>query len=51
MINIHIKHVHVEFHRGNKNFKPIIIAGHIFLRGPILDQGAIVDRPEQNLVL
>ena len=34
MIHIHVKHVHVEFHRGNKIFKPIRIAKHIFLRGP-----------------
>ena len=45
MIHIHIKHVQVEFHRGNKIFKPIIIAKHIFLRGLILDLGAIMDRP------
>ena len=31
MIHIHIKHVHVEFHRDNKLFKLIIFAEHIFL--------------------
>ena len=43
MIHIHFKHGHVEFHRGNKIFKPIIITKHIFLRGPILNLGAIMD--------
>ena len=37
MMHIHTKHVHVEFHWGNKIFKKIIFAKHIFLRGPILD--------------
>ena len=45
MIHIHIKHIHVEFHRGNKTFKLIIIAEHIILMGPILDLGTIMDRP------
>ena len=45
MIYNHIKHVHVEFRRGNKIFKLIIIAEHIFLKGPILDVGAIINRP------
>ena len=30
MIHIRIKHVHVEFYRGNKMFKPIIQACHTF---------------------
>ena len=29
MIHIHLKHVHVEFYRGNNIFQPIIIAKHI----------------------
>ena len=44
MIQIHIKHVHVEFQQGNTIFKPIIISKHIFLRSPILDLGAIMDQ-------
>ena len=45
MIHIRLKHIDVEFHRGSKIFKPIIIAKHIFLWSPILDLGAIMDRP------
>ena len=45
MIHIHIKHVHIEFQRGNKILKPIIIAEHIFLMGPIMNQAVILDRP------
>ena len=30
MIQINIKHVHIEFNRGNKVFNPIIIVKHIF---------------------
>ena len=45
MIHNHIKNVHVEFHRGNPIFNPTIIAKHIFLGVPILDVGAIMDRP------
>ena len=45
MIHNHIKHVDVEFHRGNTISMPIIIAKHIFLRVPVLDLGAIMDRP------
>ena len=50
MIHNHIKHVHVDFHGGNKIFKLIINAEHIFLRGPILDVGTIMDRRQQNLI-
>ena len=46
-----IKCVHVEFHRSNKIFKPIIITKHIFLRGSILNQGSIMDRPEQSFAI
>ena len=42
IIHIHIKHVHVEFQRGNESLKPIICGKHIFIRGPILDLGAIM---------
>ena len=42
MIHIRIKHVHVEFHRGNKIFNTIIIANHIFLVRPIMDLGVIM---------
>ena len=51
MINNHIKHVHVEFNRGNTIFKPIIIAKHIFLIGPIMDLGVIMDRIYQNFAI
>ena len=37
-------HIHVEYHRGNKIFKPIRIAEHIFLSGPIIGLEAIMDR-------
>ena len=30
LIHIHIKYVHVVFHRGKKIYKPIIFAKHIF---------------------
>ena len=43
MIHIHIKHVHVEFQRGNNIFKLVIIVKHIYVRGPILDLGAIME--------
>ena len=45
MIHILMKHVHVKLQRGNNIFKRIIIAKHIFLRGPIWNLGAIMDRP------
>ena len=45
MIHNHIKLVHVDFNWGNKIFKLIIIAKHIFLRDPNLDVGGIMDRP------
>ena len=51
MIHILIIIIQVKFQRGNKIFKPIIIAKHIFLRGPILNLGAIIDRPLQNLAI
>ena len=51
MIHIRIKHVHVKFHRGNKIFKPIITAKHIFLMDPIIDLAVIKDRSYQNLVI
>ena len=51
LIHIHIKHTHIEFHRRNKIFKPIIIAKHIILRGPVLDLRAIMDRPYQNFLI
>ena len=44
MILILIKRIHVEFHRGNKIFKSIIIAKHIFLRDIILNLGIVIDR-------
>ena len=31
MIHIYMKHIYIEFHRGNKIFKLIIIDKHIFL--------------------
>ena len=44
MIHICIKHNQVEFHRGNKIVKPTIIAKHIFLMSPIMEQGVIMGR-------
>ena len=38
MIHIHIKHVHVEFHRRNKVFKPIIFYKHILNLAAIMIQ-------------
>ena len=45
MLHIPIKHFYVEFHRGNTIFKPIALAKRIFLRGPILNLGVIMNRP------
>ena len=45
VIHIHIKHISAEFHQSNNIFKPIIIAKHMTLRGPILDLEAIMNRP------
>ena len=45
LIHIRIKHIHVEFHRGYKILKPIIIAKHSFLIDLIMDLGVIMDRP------
>ena len=46
MIHIYIKHVYVEFYRGNTIFRPIILLyiKHISLMRPISELGTIMDR-------
>ena len=44
MIYILIKHIHVEFHHGNKIFKLIMIAKHISSFEPIGNYGAIITK-------